>query len=93
MDESKSKKIISLVTKHLFKECDELGIITLAQVHKVIDVLLNANVPFVMSFKQGTDNTAATIQFVITLSPSISLTKVFNLEEGYTGGRALVNLF
>lgn len=93
MDQCRLNEIIVLITTHLFNDCNEIGIANIAQIHKIINVLAKSNIPFVMNFHQGTAHTAASVRFVITFSPTISMTKFFNLEEGFTGGRSLVNLF
>lgn len=82
MNEEKCKDIIALLSKYLFKEYDELCTINLHQVHSVINILTKANIPFILTFQEGTRSIAKNLSLVIILSPTINITKIFQLEEG-----------
>ncbi|PKM51799.1 MAG: hypothetical protein CVV02_04100 [Firmicutes bacterium HGW-Firmicutes-7] len=82
MNEEKCKDIIALLSKYLFKEYDELCTINLNQVHSVMNILVKGNIPFQLTFVEGTRSVAKSVSLVITLSPTISITKIFQLEEG-----------
>lgn len=82
MNEEKCKDIISLLSKYIFKEYDELCTINLNQIHTLINILVKGNIPFVLTYNEGTRSFAKSITIQITLSPTITITKVFQLEEG-----------
>lgn len=76
------KDIIALLSTILFKDCSPKNHITFKQVQHIMNVLITANIPFELTFSQGTRSTVQTIQIQVTLSPSTSLTKIFPLDEG-----------
>lgn len=82
MCEEKVKELIALLSKHLFKDCDELYNINLAQVFSISNLLIKSNIPYVLTFSEGTRATAKTITLQITISPTTSISKVYQLEEG-----------
>lgn len=85
MSEEKVKDLMALISKHLFKECDELYNINIAQVFSISNLLIKSNIPYQLTFCEGTRATAKTISLEITLSPTCSVTKVYQLEEGTIG--------
>lgn len=82
MNEEKCKDIIALLSKYLFKEYDELCTINLNQIHSLINLLVKGNIPFELTYIEGTRAYAKSFTLQITLSPTISITKGFQLEEG-----------
>lgn len=82
MCEEKIKDLIALLSKHLFKECDELYHINLAQVFSISNLLIKSNIPYVLTFSEGTRATAKTITIYITISPTTTISKIYQLEEG-----------
>lgn len=82
MNEEKCKDIISLLSKYIFKEYDELCTINLNQVHTLINILVKGNIPFLLTSFEGTRSFSKSITIEINLSPTISIRKVFQLEEG-----------
>ncbi|PKM93621.1 MAG: hypothetical protein CVU84_14745 [Firmicutes bacterium HGW-Firmicutes-1] len=82
MNEEKCKDIIGLLSKYLFKEYDELCTINLNQVHSIMNILVKGNIPFQLTFREGTRSVVKSLFLIITLSPTITITKVFQLEEG-----------
>lgn len=82
MSERCFSDIIALISTHLFKECNELGAINLAQVHNVINILVKANIPFDLRFNETTRSRARSIKIEIAISPTSTITKVFQLQEG-----------
>lgn len=82
MCEEKIKEIMALITKHLFKDCDELYNINMAQVFSISNLLIKSNIPYVLTFTEGTRAYAKTITLQIIISPTASITKTYQLEEG-----------
>lgn len=82
MNEDACKDIIGLLSKYLFKECNELGILNLNQVHNAINLLVKLNIPFQLTLIQGTRAFAKEFSLQITISPTLTITKGFQLEEG-----------
>lgn len=74
--------VIDLLSCCLFHECNELGAINLKQVHTLINILVKANIPFNVSFNQGTRTEVQNFVFQIIISPTSTITKLFQLHEG-----------
>lgn len=89
MDQCKINEILTLISTHLFKECNELGKVNIAQIQTIINVLFKANIPFDMKFTEGTNNNAAIVQLEMRFTPTLTITKFFQLQEGWTGSRSL----
>lgn len=82
MNPENFKDLIAFLSKYLFKECDALAKLNISNVKALVNILIQANIPFVMTFSQLTQSDAASITIAITVSPTISITKVYQLEEG-----------
>ncbi len=82
MSEEKIKDLIALLSKHLFKDCDELYHINMAQVFSISNLLIKSNIPYILTFAEGTKSSAKVITLAIYISPTTSITKIYQLEEG-----------
>jgi hypothetical protein len=82
VNECNFNDIINLLSTHLFKECNDLCVVNIAQVHSFINLLVKSNIPFTLSFDQRTNSSAKVITIQIYFTPTTSITKIFQLEEG-----------
>lgn len=82
VNEGNFNDIMTLLSTHLFKECNELCKVNLAQVHSLINILVKSNIPFNIAFDQGTNENSKSITFQIYLTPTTSIVKIFQLQEG-----------
>lgn len=84
MREDNFKEIVNFLSQYLFKECYDLLKFNMPQIHSLINLLVNANIPFVLTFTEGSASTVKYISIAITISPTTTITKEFQLEEGTT---------
>ncbi len=74
--------ILQLITSQIFKDCNELAISNMAQVQAAINILVSNNIPFVLQFTEGSRGIAAFITLLIQITPTTTISKIFQLEEG-----------
>jgi hypothetical protein len=82
MNEADFNDVIALLATYLFKESNELNLLNLNQVHSIINLLVKWNIPFQLSYIQGTRSFAKAFSLQITISPTMTITKGFQLQEG-----------
>lgn len=82
MNEADFNDVMALLATYLFKESNELNILNLNQVHNIINLLVKWNIPFQLTYIQGTRTFAKSFSLQITISPTMSITKGFQLQEG-----------
>lgn len=74
--------IINFILTEVFKQTCDLKTVNLAQLHCVINLLAEANLPFTLSFNKGTEETPAYFILLINIAPTIALNITFQLDEG-----------
>ncbi|GMQ59745.1 hypothetical protein AN1V17_41450 [Vallitalea sediminicola] len=82
MREENINDVLSLLSAYIFKECNELGVITLGQIHSIINILVKANIPFTLNVTEGTRRVAKSAVFTISITPTFEIRKIFQFEEG-----------
>ena len=74
--------VLSLLSSYLFKECNELAVINLGQIHSIINILVKANIPFTLTTNEGTREFAKNALLTINITPTFEIRKIFQFEEG-----------
>ncbi|GKX29513.1 hypothetical protein SH1V18_19930 [Vallitalea longa] len=74
--------VLSLLSSYLFKECNDLAVISLGQIHNIINILVKANIPFTLTVNEGTRRFAKTALLTISVTPTFEIRKIFQFEEG-----------
>ncbi|MCT4597983.1 MAG: hypothetical protein N4A50_08940 [Vallitalea sp.] len=82
MREENLNDVLALLSTHIFKECNELSVISLAQIHSIINILVKANIPFTLKVSEGTREIAKAARLTVYISPTIQINKLFQFEEG-----------
>lgn len=73
--------IIDFIMTQLFKEVNEIKQANLVQLHCAIDLLVDANIPFSLSFNQRTATQVQSFTLTVTINPLVSLTIGLQMEE------------
>lgn len=75
--------VLALLSSHLWKKnCNNLGAISLTQIHNLINILIDANIPFQLTTKEETKQFAQSATLTIYITPTLSIQKTFQFEEG-----------
>lgn len=82
MKEGCLHEVLTLLSTYIFKECNELGRINLAQIHSIINILVKANIPFNLKVTEGTREIAKSATLTVFITPTLEFNKLFQLEEG-----------
>lgn len=82
MREDNLQDVLALLSTHIFKECNELTVISLSQIHSIINILVKANVPFTLKVSEGTREVAKAARLTVYITPTMQINKLFQFEEG-----------
>lgn len=82
MSEGNINDVLTLLSSHIFKECNELAVCSLAQIHSIINILVKANIPFNLNIDEGTKENAKSALLTIYITPTFEIRKLYQLEEG-----------
>lgn len=82
MSQGNINEILALLSTHIFKECNDLAVCSLAQIHSIINILVKANIPFNLNIDEGTKQNAKSALLTIYITPSFEIRKIFQFEEG-----------
>lgn len=81
-DEIFKKQLKKIVSSQVFTNLNCIGPKNLAAFQSAVSFLVLANIPFEVIFLRGTQARAANIELEIFITPTTSIIRKFQLEEG-----------
>ncbi|MCT4542872.1 MAG: hypothetical protein N4A63_04980 [Vallitalea sp.] len=82
MKQENVNDVLNLLSSYIFKECNDLGVITLQQIHNIINILVKANIPFNLNISEGTRRLAKRAILTVYITPTFEIRKLYQFEEG-----------
>ncbi|MFZ7133647.1 MAG: hypothetical protein ACOWWR_14970 [Eubacteriales bacterium] len=86
----KLKHLGNILASEVFQQLLCRDKLKMAEINSIMCLLVNCNIPFELTFNQGTNSSAAAFTLIIILTPTTSITRIFSLEGGlFEGGAQL----
>jgi len=77
-----TKRLESFLGNDIFKVLQNAEIIDIVQLNAAIALLIKLNIPFILTFAQGTSTTVPTAELVVTLSPTTEVAFLLPFDRG-----------